>query len=144
MKEFVREHPGKVRLIYRHLPIPSHRTSQIAAAIDEYAAEKGRFWDYTMAVMGTKKEVEDPDELFQIAASLNLNVDDIKKRLANDNDPIYKRLTDDENAANVMGISATPTFILLAPGLKPSAYGPSELKDMLNGPELQKWVGGSS
>lgn len=144
IKEYVREHPGKIRLIYRHLPIPSHRTSQIAAAIDEYAAEKGRFWDYTMAVMATKKEVEDPSELFQIAASLNLDVNDIKKRLANDDDPIYKRLTADENAANAMGIAQTPTFILLVPGRKPSAYGPTELRDTLNGIDYQKLSGGTT
>jgi protein-disulfide isomerase len=144
IKEFVREHEGKVRLIYRHFPLPIHKTSAIAAAIDEYAAEKGKFWEYTLAVMGTKKEDNSAEDLFAIAGSLNMDVSDIKKRLANDADPIYKRLTDDENTANGIGVAATPTFIVLAPGLKPTVFGPSELKDAMNRPPYEKFFGGSS
>jgi protein-disulfide isomerase len=142
LKQFVHDHP-RVRLVYRHLPLKIHPTSALAAAIDVYASEKGKFWDYTTAVMSQKDEVEDTDELFDLAAAVGLNVDDIKKRLSNDNDPIYQRLTDDENAAGRIGVKATPTFIVLAPNVKPNAFGPSELKDALNEPPYSKIINGS-
>jgi hypothetical protein len=60
-------------------------------------------------------------------------VPDIKKRLQNDQDPIYTRLTADINAANVIGVSQTPTFIVEAPGITPRAFGYSTLEDALKG-----------
>ena len=142
VKEFVREHEGKIRLIYRHLPLPMHKTSALAAAIDEYAAEKGKFWDYTLAVMGQKEEITDPTQLYQIASSVNIDVKDLQHRLSNENDPLYQRLTDDENAAALIGIVSTPTFIVLAPGVKPNAFGPSSIRDALLSPPYSTIMNG--
>jgi protein-disulfide isomerase/uncharacterized membrane protein len=142
IKDFVSQHPGKIRLMYRHLPLPMHKTSAIAAFIDDYAAEKGKFWDYTEALMSQKEEVDDPEVLFQVATSLGLDEKDIKKRMADDKDPIYQRLTDDENAAGLIGVSSTPTFIVLATGLKPNAYGPSALRDALREPPYSSIIDG--
>ncbi len=142
LKDYVRQHEGKVRLVYRQCPLQMHRTSAVASAIDEYAATKGKFWDYTMAVMGTNREIENPEELFQIAQSINLDVDDIKKHLSDPNDPVYKRISDDKNCASLIGIQATPTFIVMAPNSQPSAYGPVELFTALNRPPYSTIIEG--
>ncbi|RYG45535.1 hypothetical protein EON79_12420, partial [bacterium] len=46
VKEFVDKHPGKVRLVYRHFPLPMHQLANPAAAMAEYAADKNRFWQF--------------------------------------------------------------------------------------------------
>ena len=143
VKEFVRQHEGKIQLIYRHFPLPSHDTSQLASAIDEYAAEKGKFWDYTMAVMATHQEIKDPQTLFDIAGTEGLDVKDIRKRLSNDNDPIYKRITEDINAANLIGIAQTPTFIVTAPGIKPRVFGGTQIRDALTESPYNKFINGT-
>lgn len=122
LKEYARQHKGAMVIIFRHCPLPMHKTSQLAAAIDCYAAEKGKFWDYTMAVMGTKKEVEDPNELFTLAGSVGLDVNDLRRRLADTNDPLYKQLTVDENTAAAIGVTQTPTFIVQLPGKPPKVF----------------------
>jgi len=143
VKEFVRQHEGQVQLIYRHFPLPSHETSELASAIDEYAAEKGKFWDYTMAVMATHQETKDPKILFDIAATQGLDVADIKKRLADDKDPIYQRVTEDLNAANTIGVTQTPTFVVQAPGVSPKAFGATQVRDALQASPYNKWVHGT-
>jgi len=142
VKEFVRQHEGKVQLIYRHFPLPSHETSELASAIDEYAAEKGKFWDYTMAVMATHQETKDSQTLFDIAANVGLDVADIRKRLGDSNDPIFKRVTDDINAANKIGVSQTPTFVVMAPGVAPKAFGASQVRDALVASPYNRFISG--
>jgi protein-disulfide isomerase len=122
LKDFVRQHAGKICVVFRNCPLPMHHTSQLAAIIDTYAAEKGHFWDYTMAVMGTKKEIKDPNELFGIASTVGLDVDDLKRRIQNSEDPVYKRLAKDESAAGAVGVDTTPTFVVEMPGMQPKAF----------------------
>jgi protein-disulfide isomerase len=142
LKQFVQDHQGKIKVVYRHFPLPMHKTSELASAIDEYASEKGKFWAYTLAVMGTRREIEDPEDLYKIAQSINLDVDDIKKRLGDSNDPIYKRLADDQNLVSVLGIGATPTFILQLQNGPAKKYGAGELFDALNGEPYSKILQG--
>jgi protein-disulfide isomerase len=122
LKDYVRQHQGKICVIFRNCPLPMHKTSQVAAIIDTYAAEKGKFWDYTMAVMGTKREIKDPNELFGIASTVGLDVDDLKRRMNNTDDALYKRLAVDESAAGAVGVDTTPTFVVEIPGMPPKAF----------------------
>jgi protein-disulfide isomerase/uncharacterized membrane protein len=140
LKDFVRQHQGKVCVIFRNCPLAMHKTSQLAALIDCYAAEKGKFWDYTMAVMGTKKEVEDPNELFTIASTVGLDVDDIKRRMANTNDALYQKLTNDENTAGAAGVAQTPTFVVEIPNQPPKAFTGSGLFDAFNQPPYSTYL----
>ncbi|HWD39505.1 MAG TPA: vitamin K epoxide reductase family protein [Fimbriimonas sp.] len=144
VKEFVRQHPNNLCVIFRHFPLPMHKTSELAAAMAEYAFEKGKFWDFTLAVMAEKKEIDDPNELFAIANQVNLDTTDMKKRLENvGNDPISQRVTADKNVGNALGVSQTPTFIVIAQGQTPKAYGAASMMEALRVPPLSKLINGS-
>lgn len=138
MKEFVENHPGKIRLVHRQFYIPRHTLGSLAAAMAEYAGEKGRFWDFTLSAMAgaNHQELQDPTILWQAAKSVGLDEDDIRKRLSNTNDPIFERVTRDKNAANELGVQGTPTFILVVNGKDPKPMSAKELWAALNDPAI--------
>jgi protein-disulfide isomerase len=141
LKEFARQHEGKMCVVFRNCPLPMHQTSQLAALIDCYAAEKGKFWDYTLAVMGTKEEIKDPNMLFTIASQVGLDVDDLKRRMANTKDPLYAKLAQDENAAAVVGVNSTPTFIIELPNQPPKEFTGGGMFDALHEKPYTDYLG---
>ena len=130
------KHPGKIRLVYRHFPLEQiHPLGGVAAAISEVAADEGKFWDFTIAVMATNENIKDVERLWEIAKGVGLDVDKVKQRLNNDNDPAVGRLTQDKNTANALGITTTPTFIVKANGMATQVYGfPGLMEALQNGP----------
>ena len=140
VKEFAVTNPKTVRIVYRHFPLKMHKYGQVSAAMGEYAAEKGLFWDFTLSVMGLNRQPDSVDELLGIAKSLGMDPKDIKNRLSNTSDPVYDRVTRDMNAGHKVGIKATPTFIILAKGLKPDSAGPNDVIDKLNSPTYRNII----
>ena len=121
-----------------------HEYGQTCAAMGEYAAEKGRFWDFTMSVMGLDRQPSSVKELLDVAKSVGLDPSDMKKRLSDTKDPVFDRVTRDINVGKSLGVNATPTFIVLAKGLKPESYGPQDVIDKLNGPLYKAILAGNA
>ncbi len=117
VKALVEQFPTKMRLIYRHFPLAQrHQWAMPSAAVSEYAAEKGKFWDFALAVMDLKRELESSDELYSIAQQVGLNVEDLKKRMTNPDDPAYKKVVSDMDLAGELGVEVTPTFFIATEG----------------------------
>jgi len=119
-----------------------HEFGRVSAAMGEYAAEKGRFWDFTLSVMGKQRQPDSIDELLETAKSVGLDPDDMKKRLSDKNDPVFDRVTRDMNDGHKVGVTSTPTFIILAKGIKPDNCGPNDVIDKLNSPTYKKILSG--
>lgn len=134
----VLEKHKNVRWVYRHFPLyhmTEHRLALPAAAIAEYAAEKGKFWQYIGAVFAAEEtDLRSADSFLQIAASLGLDVEDCKKRISDENDPVFKRTLRDIDDGDKMGISETPTMILVSPGHQNLALRPGDLDRVLSSP----------
>ncbi len=140
VKDFAHSNPKTVRIVYRHFPMKMHEFGKMSAAMGEYAAEKHRFWDFTMSVMGLQRQPESVAELLGIARSVGLDSDDMTKRLSNPSDPVYDRVTRDMNLGHKIGVTSTPTFIILAKGIPPISCGPSEIMDKLKGPTYRSII----
>lgn len=142
VKDFVTRHRN-VKLIYRHYPIVQlHPKGQVAAAIAEVAADQGKFWDFQTAVMSTHENIEDMDRIWDIAKGVGLDVEKTKARLSNPDDPALKRLARDQNAVNMLGVTQTPTFIVLAPKMEPQAFGFGSMMQALKEGAYKSLVGG--
>ncbi|MEZ0327666.1 MAG: vitamin K epoxide reductase family protein [Fimbriimonas sp.] len=144
VKAFAQTYPDKVRIIYRHFPLANrHQWAMPAAAVSEYAAEKGKFWDVAMAVMESHRELEGPDELYEIAQKTGLNVADLKKRMTNPEDPAYKRVVVDMDLAGELGIEVTPTFFLISEGGKKIEVASSrDILETLQSPKYKDIING--
>ncbi len=58
VKDYARNHSDTVRIVFREFPLQMHQYGRVAAAMAEYAADKGKFWDFTMSVMGLRRQPE--------------------------------------------------------------------------------------
>ncbi len=134
VKEFVSQNEGKIRVIYRHFPLKMHTQSLPAALMAEYAADKGKFWDFSLAVMALEEEPASTEELLGIAKSVGLDPSDVQKHISDTSDPIYDRIYRDMDAASKLGIKATPTFFIQAHGVPDRIASSTNLFEILNEP----------
>ncbi len=142
MKEWVAKRYGKVRLVYRHLPLTEiHPMALLTAAMSESAAEEGKFWEFATAVMATGEELKTPERVDEVARSAGLDPEKLKARLQDDKGAPTMRLTRDINAAGALGITMTPTFIVQVKGMETQAYGHKDLMRELEKGKYSKLVG---
>jgi protein-disulfide isomerase/uncharacterized membrane protein len=128
--------PRGVRLVFRHRPlaqIRGHEQSGAAAAVGEVAAEQGRFWEYASRVYALDKAPGGP-ALLEIAGSLGLDRARLEQRIADPSDPALRRLQDDLDLAERLGIDSTPTFVVILAGQPPRAATARTLPRLLNSP----------
>ncbi|MFZ4506708.1 MAG: vitamin K epoxide reductase family protein [Fimbriimonas sp.] len=121
VKDFVREHDGKVRLVYRHWPLAMHPNALPAAIISEHAAEKGKFWEFFAEAVKVPDDPTSARPYLEIAAMLDLDVEEIKAKIGDDTDKRFMRVYRDIQAADKLGLKSTPTFIIMMEGQEPRA-----------------------
>lgn len=111
IKEYV--DTGKVKLAFRHYPLPFHQNAQKTGEASECANDQGKFWEMHDKLFDTQKEWESQSatDLIQTlsgyAAELGLDTAAFDSCLSSDK---YKNaVTDDMNEGAKVGVSATPT-----------------------------------
>ena len=140
LKEYVEKNQGKIRLVYRHFLIDQHELSPTAAAMSEIAADKGRFWEYTGALMAgmNGKEIKEVQPIMDAATAAGLDTKEMVERLKNVNDPVYARITADRKVADAIGVNGTPTFVVMVPGETPKIMQAKGLYNLMESDFLSK------
>ena len=100
---------NRVRLVYRHLPLPNHPNARPAAEAAACANEQGRFWEYHDRLFANQSKLSAPD-LKQHAADLGL--DTAKFNACVDSRRFQKDVDADMDAAQLLGVSGTPHFFI--------------------------------
>lgn len=132
LHQFIDLHRGKIWTVWRHFPLMhAHEQAVTAALVSEYAAEKGKFWDYADALMAPNTEPTTSAEVLKPAADLGFDVNDILKRIQDSNDKVYEYVHRDLNAANQLGIQSTPTFFIMVDGMPTKVVVAATLFDTL-------------
>ncbi len=103
------EFEGQVRLVFKHLPLPSHPHARIAAAAAEAAREQGKFWEMHDLLFQNTDALE-RDDLRGYAQQLGLDVSRFETAL--DSPETYARLERDLDQARRVGANGTPTFFV--------------------------------
>ena len=100
------EYPGKVRVAFRHRPLPMHDHARIAAKASMAAEAQGRFWEYH-DVLVAHRDALDRASLDGYARLVGLD----SARFARDiEDPrLEARVVADENEAAKLHVEGTPT-----------------------------------
>lgn len=114
LKEFLAQHPGKARLVFRHHPLRMHRWSIPAAQAAEAAGLQGKFWEYAAVLYERQKdwgESPDPAAAFTAyARDLGLDLD---RFLRDREDPRRAAfIMADARAAKSLGVNSTPTVFI--------------------------------
>ncbi len=118
---------GKLRIIWRDFPLPSHHSAVRAAHAAHCAAEQGKYWemhDRLFADADKFSDSHDADfELFRAhARELRLNVEQYMTCM--ESRKYLERITEDVINGRALGIDATPAYVLngeLLRGLYPAS-----------------------
>jgi protein-disulfide isomerase len=100
---------GKVRVVFRNMPLPMHAKAEAAALAGLAAHRQGKFWEMHDALFATQGKFE-PDDLDALADEIGLDLAKYRSDIA---DPaLAKALQKDIADAKALGISGTPSFLV--------------------------------
>jgi protein-disulfide isomerase len=125
LPQILQEYDGKIKIMYKQLPLPMHNWAKDAAIASLCASEQGndKFWEFHDLLFENQEniKVENSKEEFKgFAKKIGLNEIDFDKCLGSPD--IAKRVQADMDEARAIGISSTPTFVvngLIVPGANP-------------------------
>ena len=132
VQEVLKRYPDKVRLVFRHFPLPMHPNARPAAEAALCANEQGKFWEFHEKVFGGTG-LEEAD-LTGYASAAGIDAEKFKACVA---ERRFKDKVDaDTKAGSEAGVSGTPAFFvngIMLSGAMPvekfSAIIESELKN---------------
>ncbi len=111
---------GKVRVVFRNMPLPMHAKADAAALAGIAAHRQGKFWEMHDALFATQGKFE-PDDLDALADEIGLDLAKYRRDIA---DPaVAAMLQKDIADAKALGIKGTPSFLVngrLVVGARPA------------------------
>jgi protein-disulfide isomerase len=110
LKRIEEVYKGKVRFVWKHLPLTTiHKDAMNAALASEAAANQGKFWEYHDRLFANQEKL-DVDSLKQYARELQLDM----KRFESDmsNAEVRKKIDADVSEARALGVTGTPGFFI--------------------------------
>lgn len=100
---------GKVKLVFKHLPLAFHSLAEPAALASLCAGKQGKFWDYHDQLFANQGQLN-PRYFEVLAQELGLDLKDFQNCLLNKE--FLPQLTLDKKAAAEARLSGTPSFLI--------------------------------
>ena len=108
-EQLLANYPGKIRFVYRDLPLPSHPEAVPAAEAANCAGEQGDYWKFHDALFSGQYGLG-RTAYEQYAADLGLNTKAFAACL--DSHRYQNEIQADASDAGRVGINSTPTFVI--------------------------------
>jgi protein-disulfide isomerase len=109
IKQIEEEYKGKVRIAFKHQPLPFHPNAKPAAMAAMAAAEQGKFWEMHDKLFGNQRAL-DRASLEKYAQELKLDMNKFKAAL--DNNKFSSQIEADSAEGMRVGANGTPTFFI--------------------------------
>lgn len=106
-KEYV--DTGKVKMVFKHFPLPFHQFAQKAAEAGECAFEQGKFWEYK-EILFSNQENLDINSFKKYAQDLLLDTQEFNNCL--DSGRFREKVAKDLKEGEDAGVTGTPTFFI--------------------------------
>jgi len=100
---------GRVRIVWKHLPLPIHENAVGASLAAEAAGNQGKFWEYHDMLFANQDRLG-PDGLKQFAKDLQLDISRFETDMQNLDEK--KKIEADVAEAETLGITATPGLFI--------------------------------
>jgi protein-disulfide isomerase len=107
--EVLKTYGDKVRLVYRHYPLPNHPNARPAAEASACAHEQGKFWQFHDRLFENQTKLTDTD-LKQHASAVGLDAGQFNACF--DSHKFARDVQDDMEAGEAAGVSGTPAFFI--------------------------------
>jgi len=98
----------KLRIVFKHLPLPMHQQAEPAALAAIAAQKQGKFWQMHDALFLTTNWT--PNVIDEIAQKIGLNMEQFKADLGNQETQL--QLAKDKTDAQLADVSSTPTLFI--------------------------------
>lgn len=109
LKRLRTEYPGKVRMVFKQLPLPMHQQARLAAEASLCANAQGKFWELHEWLFANQGGVTE-EAVKKTAADLKLEVPAFEKCLA---EHTFAGKVDADLALDEkLGVSSTPFFLI--------------------------------
>jgi protein-disulfide isomerase len=105
----MKEYDGRVRLVYKDFPLPSHSLAMPAHEAARCAGEQGRYWAYHDVLFERQPRFE-RDDLVDYAVNLNLDRERFERCL--DGRRFREAVEADFAEGRDLGVRSTPTFLI--------------------------------
>jgi protein-disulfide isomerase len=99
----------RVRVVFRHFPLPMHKDAQTAAEASLCANEQGKFWDMHDVMFEEQKSLG-VDQLKEKAARIGLDTEQFNSCLDGDN--FATAVAADVKAGAAAGVTGTPAMFV--------------------------------
>ncbi|HEY6099855.1 MAG TPA: thioredoxin domain-containing protein [Anaeromyxobacter sp.] len=109
LAEVQRQYGDKVRIVWKHQPLPFHPNALPAAEAAEAAREQGKFWQMHDKLFSSQRELS-PDTYERIAREIGLDVRRFQE--ATRSGRARGRIQDDQQLAARVGANGTPTMFV--------------------------------
>jgi protein-disulfide isomerase len=109
LKQLLPSYGDRVRLIYKHFPLPNHQHAFQAAQAAVCAGEQGKFWEYHDLLFERSGELS-ATNLKSYAGDVGLNVGRFAACL--DSESSRAAVSKDIEEIRQVGLSSTPTFVI--------------------------------
>jgi protein-disulfide isomerase len=109
LHEIEKQYGSKVRVAFKHQPLPFHNNAKLAAIASVAAQEQGKFWEYHDKLFENQQAL-DRASLERYAGELGLNASKFKSAL--DSKKLEARVDADAAEAGRSGVQGTPTFFI--------------------------------
>jgi protein-disulfide isomerase len=109
LKSIEAAHPGKVRIAYRHHPLPMHEHARLASKASLAAERQGKFWPYH-DVLVAHRDALDRASLERYASEIGLDAPRFSRDL--DDPKLDARIEADLAQASKLGVKGTPTTFI--------------------------------
>jgi protein-disulfide isomerase len=109
VKDLLKEYPGKIRLYFRHYPMPYHLDAPLAAEAALAAESQGKFWEMHDKLFANRNNLK-RDDLETYAGELGLDM--TKFRRALDTRQYKERVDQDLVLVEQVGAKGTPAFFI--------------------------------
>jgi protein-disulfide isomerase len=114
LKQVEAEYGTRLRVVFRHLPLPMHKHAEAAARASEAAALQGRFWEMHDRLYESQDEWNSSCDVQQVfkgyARDLGLDVDRFTKDM--NAESVSERIQIDQQRAESIKLSSTPTLFI--------------------------------
>ncbi len=109
LDQLMTKYYGKIKIVYKQYPLPSHTEALKAAEASECASDQRKFWEYHDKLFANQQNQYRSD-LIRFAGDLGLDVKNFTACL--DSGAMQSRIKEDTNEGQSLGVRGTPTFFI--------------------------------
>jgi protein-disulfide isomerase len=110
MKKLEEKYGDKIKVVFKHSPLPFHKDAELASVAALAAGEQGKFWEMHDLLFANQKALG-KDSLIKYGEQLGLNMGKFKAALDNPA-PYVAKIKEDQALGAKNGARGTPTFFI--------------------------------